>query len=464
MNTNQSSRLFSRSKPILNENNPNLILTKQNQSHQIHRSMSTSNYIDLTNPLSKQSIINNQLNTINFLYEYLQNENHDVLIDLLERIVQQINIDQYSYSAINNNHFHLSPTLNPNFQLSNNKEKKTKKHKSDENGKKESKKEDILQDNEIINKKAKKDKTKKIEETTTTTDSQMSTDSPVSTYTNHYKTSPETNGFSSLSIPVPHSGGSSTIGFMSPNPPLAHLSQVQQQLQSLSQMARDGDEILITLSVNTLTQKQPINTQQNSYLVQPSNQTMTTPAEFTMPRNLEIVAKGFARIQNEHSQPFIPSINQQQQPMIHSYTQPTPMMPYPPFAPRYSAPCNSINGPPSTPIGPPIHPIKPSSNPIMPGGFVQPPNCTDFMINRRNNFDNTHHRSHLNTGKCDYLCQSSFYQPDFRRRPSPGQITNPSPLLNFSAKRSSKHKTKIKYNEEHNIISENINRTFSSIY
>ncbi|CAF0895759.1 unnamed protein product [Adineta steineri] len=192
-----------------------------------------------------------------------------------------------------------------------------------------------------------------------------------------------------------------------------------------------------------------------SYLLQSSNQMMTTSTESTMPRNLEIVAKGFARVQNEHSQPFIPTINQQQ-PMIHSYTQPTPMMPYPSFVPRYSAPCNSINGLPSTPIGPPIHPIMPSSNPIMPGGFVQPLNCTDFMINRRNNFDNTHHRSHLNTGKCDYLCQSSLYQPDFRGRPSP--------LLNFSAKRSSKHKTKIKYNEEHNIISENINQTFSSIY
>ncbi len=74
--------------------------------------------------------INNQLDAINFLQEYLQNGNHEPLIDLLHEIAQEINLDQHknphSYSAINNNHFHLSPTFYPNLQLSNNKEKKTK--------------------------------------------------------------------------------------------------------------------------------------------------------------------------------------------------------------------------------------------------------------------------------------------------------------------------------------------------
>lgn len=49
-----------------------------------------------------------------------------------------------------------------------------------------------------------------------------------------------------------------------------------------------------------------------------------------------------------------------------------------------------------------------------------------------------------NLGKCDYLCQSSLNQPDFRGRPSPGVITNPYlsnpyPSMNYSAKYKSKH-------------------------
>jgi hypothetical protein len=95
-----SNNLFSKSKINLNKYNPNLILKKQNLSH--------------------------QLNAINFLQEYLDNENSDVLIDLLYEIAEEINLDHYLNSTMNNNHFHLTPIFNSNIQLSNNKEKKNK--------------------------------------------------------------------------------------------------------------------------------------------------------------------------------------------------------------------------------------------------------------------------------------------------------------------------------------------------
>ncbi|CAF2608908.1 unnamed protein product [Rotaria sp. Silwood2] len=332
--------------------------------------------------------------------------------------------------------------------------------------------------NEIKSKKTKKnkDKTKQIEETTTTTtDSDNVVDTPALLNPtrinfNNPKSpsySPvETIGYQSFSIPVPQSGG--------PAANVAHLSQVQQQLQtspqnsfanktthphngsvqqqlqSLSQMARDGDEILITLSVNALTQKQQINNNNNNQHYQAFiqnnnpysssqsyNQMMPSSTGIVMPRNLEIVAKGFARVQNEHPQPPPSNMySQQPPPMIHSYNQSPYTMVHPPFAPRHPMPCYSSNGPPQAPIGPPIQPYN---------------------------------LSHINTSKCDYLCQSSLNQPDFRGRPSPGVMINPyisnlPPSMNFSAKQSSKHKTKNKSNQIHNINSENINRTYSSIY
>jgi len=127
--THVSYHLFPQSKTNLNEYNSKLILTKQNLSHS-----KTSDYIDWTNHSSNSSsietTINNQLDAIHFLQEYLKNGNNDVLIDLLYEIAQEINLDQdknhYSYTAMNNNHLHLTPILNSNFQLSNNKEKKNK--------------------------------------------------------------------------------------------------------------------------------------------------------------------------------------------------------------------------------------------------------------------------------------------------------------------------------------------------
>ncbi len=129
---------------------------------------------------------------------------------------------------------------------------------------------------------------------------------------------------------------------------------------------------------------------------------------------------------------------------------------------------------------------------MMSGGFNQPPNSIDSTPNKRNQFDHckpissvsltismnflfssilAHHRSNFNTGKCDYLCQSSLYQPDFRGRPSPGvttnpYISNPPPSMNFSAQRSSKHKTKHSStkNKFPTINTDNMNRTYSSIY
>ncbi|CAF0979740.1 unnamed protein product [Rotaria sordida] len=564
INSNQSTtliswNLFSRSKSInkqqektiLNEHNPNLILRKQNLSDQIYQSNSKSDYIDWTNPqLNTSSIettttttINNQLDAINFLQEYLDHGNSDVLIDLLHEIAQEININQSTYSAINNNHLHLTPIYNSNLQLSNNKEKKNKKEKSIDKEKKDShenkqKKDDKKKDNDNEAKKKKpkkhKDKTKQIEETTTTTttttDSDNAVDSPALINPtrinfNNPKSpsySPvEINGFQSFSIPVPQSGGSSTNGLITPDPSnvhipqqsnIAHLSQVQQQLQtnpqnsvvdktthlhnmsvqqqlqSLSQMARDGDEILITLSVNALTQKQQINNNNNNnnnnqyYQTsvqnnnpysssQSYNQMIPPSTRIMMPRNLEIVAKGFARVQNEHPQPppSNPYLQQQQPPMMHSYNQSPYTFVHPPFVPRYPMPCHSGSGPPQAPIGPPIQPMFAPPNMMISGGFVRPPNYTDFMPGTRNNVDTSHNQSHINNSKCDYLCQSSLNQPDFRGRPSPGIIinpyySNPSSSMNFSAKKSSKHKTKNQYNQLHNINFENINRTYSSIY
>jgi len=100
---------------------------------------------------------------------------------------------------------------------------------------------------------------------------------------------------------------------------------------------------------------------------------------------------------------------------------------------------------------------------MMSGGFIRPPNSAEFTPDIRNNV--VRHHSHKNIGKCDYLCQSSLYQPDFRGRPSPNITTNPyfsnqPPPMNFSAKQSSKHKTKTKSN----LNSKNINQTYSSIY
>ncbi|CAF4129901.1 unnamed protein product [Rotaria sp. Silwood2] len=523
--THISWNLFSQSKPfnkqqernILNKYNSNLILTKQNLSDEIYQSNSKSDYIDWTNPqINTSSIetttINNQLDAINFLQEYLEHGNNDVLIDLLHEIAQEINIDQhnnqYIYSAINNNHLHLAPIFNSNLQLSNNKEKKNKKEKSTDKEKKDS---NENKHNEIKSKKTKKnkDKTKQIEETTTTTtDSDNVVDTPALLNPtrinfNNPKSpsySPvETIGYQSFSIPVPQSGG--------PAANVAHLSQVQQQLQtspqnsfanktthphngsvqqqlqSLSQMARDGDEILITLSVNALTQKQQINNNNNNQHYQAFiqnnnpysssqsyNQMMPSSTGIVMPRNLEIVAKGFARVQNEHPQPPPSNMySQQPPPMIHSYNQSPYTMVHPPFAPRHPMPCYSSNGPPQAPIGPPIQPMFAPPNMMMSGGFIRPSNCSDFTSAMRNNVDASYNLSHINTSKCDYLCQSSLNQPDFRGRPSPGVMINPyisnlPPSMNFSAKQSSKHKTKNKSNQIHNINSENINRTYSSIY
>jgi len=99
--------------------------------------------------------------------------------------------------------------------------------------------------------KTSKEKAKKIEEitTTTTTDSDVVVNSPSLINPTHInlntpKSPAETIGFPSLSIPVPHSGGSSINGLISPDPQNPSLNKttypnhisVQQQLQSLSQM------------------------------------------------------------------------------------------------------------------------------------------------------------------------------------------------------------------------------------
>ncbi|CAF0834359.1 unnamed protein product [Rotaria sp. Silwood1] len=496
-----SWNLFPRSKPInkqqektiLNEHNPNLILTKQNLLNQIDQSNSKSDYIDWTNSQYRTSsiettTINNQLDAINFLQEYLEHGNSDVLIDLLHEIAQEINIEQHNnqntYSAINNNHLPLTPIFNSNLQLSNNKEKKNKKEKSPEKEKKDSHEN---KHNQYTSNKTKKNKhkIKQIEETTTTTttttDSDNVVDSPALINPtridfNNPKSpsySPvETTGFQSFSIPVPQSVAhlSQVQQQLQTNPQNSfvnktthsHNISVQQQLQSLSQMARDGDEILITLSVNALTQKQQTNNNNNNQYYQASiqnnnpysssqsyDQMMPPPTGILMPRNLEIVAKGFARVQNEHLQP--PPLNlytqQQQPPMMQSYSQSPYTFVHPPFVPRYPIPCHSSSGPPQMPIGPPIQPMFAPPNMMMSGGFARPLNGTDFTSSMRNNVHAVHNLSHINNSKCDYLCQSSLNQPDFRGRPSPGVIinpyfSNPPPSINFSAKQSSKHKAK----------------------
>ena len=76
--------------------------------------------------------MNNQLNTIDYFREYLQNGKSDVLIDLLDEVAREIH--PHEYSAMNNNHFHSTSVLNSNLQFSNNKEKKNKfEHFNSEN-------------------------------------------------------------------------------------------------------------------------------------------------------------------------------------------------------------------------------------------------------------------------------------------------------------------------------------------
>lgn len=79
---------------------------------------------DLKHKKNRFCKIKNQLDAIDFLQEYLQNENSEILIDLLCKIAQEIN--SYSSSSVNNNHFDLTSMFNTNLQLSNNKEKKNK--------------------------------------------------------------------------------------------------------------------------------------------------------------------------------------------------------------------------------------------------------------------------------------------------------------------------------------------------
>ncbi|CAF3435162.1 unnamed protein product [Rotaria sp. Silwood1] len=210
-------------------------------------------------------------------------------------------------------------------------------------------------------------------------------------------------------------------------------------------MARDGDEILITLSVNALTQKQQTNNNNNNQYYQASIQNNNPLSIYYFISHI----LGFARVQNEHLQP--PPLNlytqQQQPPMMQSYSQSPYTFVHPPFVPRYPIPCHSSSGPPQMPIGPPIQPMFAPPNMMMSGGFARPLNGTDFTSSMRNNVHAVHNLSHINNSKCDYLCQSSLNQPDFRGRPSPGVIinpyfSNPPPSINFSAKQSSKHKAK----------------------
>ncbi|CAF3866246.1 unnamed protein product [Rotaria magnacalcarata] len=307
-------------KTLLNKHNS--MLKKQNLSDCID----WANNHQLNISSIEATTINNQLNAINFLQENLVNGNGNVLIDLLHEIAHEINIDQnknqYSYSAINNNYHRLTPMFNSNLQLSNNKEKKNKKEKSSNKEKKSSdeNKEKQGHDNEIKNKNEKKHKQREVEDTKTT-DSDTITDSPVLVTPrrlnfNNPKSpsySPaETFEFQTFSVPVPQSVAqlSQVQHQLQSNPQNSfenkttqlHNISVQQQLQSLSQMAHDGDEILITLTVNALSQKQHMNnnnqyqsTIQNNKPYSPSQSYHQIPSSSTgiiMPRNLEIVAKG----------------------------------------------------------------------------------------------------------------------------------------------------------------------------
>ncbi|UJR27323.1 hypothetical protein I4U23_008616 [Adineta vaga] len=409
-----------------------------------------------------------------FCQNYLQNGNHETSIDSLHELVQKIDIVQYKKqylsSPMNNNHFHLSPTCNSNLQLSNNKEKKKKKDTAEE--KENNEYTNNSTDSEIIMKKRKKnkEKSKKIEEITTDsetgTDPRMSTN-PLHTYHHNSKSPTDTIGHSSVSIPIPNSSGLSTKEFLVADPihipvsqpslPLTSISSVQHQLQALSEMARDSDEILITLNINGLTQKQPNSTQNYPNFQQPQNESMSN--------NFEIVAKGFIRAHIESPMPRIPL-----------YNQPTSTKSHPLFVPQHPIPFISNVCPPSKPIAPPIQPIlSPPIKTMMYNGVALPPNSDgSFISDIRNNSDNTHHRCHINFGKCDHLCQSSLYQPDFRGRPSPGVMINPyfsnaSYTNKFSTKRSTKHQSKTKPNNQQQsqyctFNFENINRTYSSIY
>lgn len=74
--------------------------------------------------------INDQLNAINCLQNYLEQGNSDALVDLLHVLAYEINQEprqnRYAYAAMNNNHIYSTPMFNTSLQLSNNKDKKNK--------------------------------------------------------------------------------------------------------------------------------------------------------------------------------------------------------------------------------------------------------------------------------------------------------------------------------------------------
>ena len=88
----------------------------------------TSSYylISQSKPMLKENLSDH----LDSLRDCLQNGNSEILIDLLHELVEELNLDlqkqSSSYSAINNNHLHVTPMFNSNLQFSNNKEKKNK--------------------------------------------------------------------------------------------------------------------------------------------------------------------------------------------------------------------------------------------------------------------------------------------------------------------------------------------------
>ena len=69
----------------------------------------------------------NPLDAIDFLEKYIEHDQNDILLELLQKIAQELELDENkSYQAVNNNHLQLSSTCPSNLQHSNNKEKKIK--------------------------------------------------------------------------------------------------------------------------------------------------------------------------------------------------------------------------------------------------------------------------------------------------------------------------------------------------
>ncbi|CAF1314944.1 unnamed protein product [Didymodactylos carnosus] len=366
------------------------------------------------------------LSILQFLQEYLQNGNSDVLMDIIRQIANEVTATSNNNNNQNNNHRRKKTNSSAlfghedSYGINTNHDKKAKKDKKDDVYKKndkDDKKEKTVtmkkdkDSSSSKNKRKVKSKDKLSEPDADSETSGGESDAESRTPTASFKVLSPIEELAVQSSYVPSQAESASSPPFSVSVPPSNLQMqsdgsfgvsgtnisqqatytmasspkqqqygaaqqqsgkqnisVQQQLQQLTQMARDGDEILITLSLNSLVSFDRYYLQQQQWLPQRMQQQQQISS---MPKNLEIVAKGFARIQNEplqmSQQPPLQNVNGQQQTGYGEYSMySTHAVQQAADGHRYPVPCGSA-GLPSMPIGLPMRPMGPSINPMIMG-------------------------------------------------------------------------------------------------